>query len=40
MTHYLKEIKASVIHKMMSPNHVPVDQLIRKTDTSGMTLYS
>lgn len=40
MTHYPKELKESVIQKMMPPNNVPISQLVRDTGIPDATLYT
>lgn len=40
MARYAKELKESIIQKMMPPNNVPVSQLVRETGISDATLYT
>lgn len=40
MAHYSKELKASIIQKMMPPNNVPVAQLKKETGITDATLYT
>ena len=40
MTHYPKELKESVIQKMMPPNNVPISQLVQDTGIPDATLYT